>query len=145
LPEREDRSGRDVGDATLVRAGAVALFAFGLEFVEVVDFAEGTEKILTEVGVNAGFLGSDAAADAVEENGFEEGVDLIGGGEGAGSFGEFGGSELFGCGFVGAAEAGIVGASGLGALASGGGAMLAAGKSEFGFRFKKIEIHFGTP
>jgi len=66
---------------------AVALFAFGLEFAEVIDFAEGAEQILAEVGVDAGFLGSDAAADAVEEDGLEEGVDFIGGGEGAGSFG----------------------------------------------------------
>ena len=66
---------------------AITLFAFGLEFVEVVDFAKGTEKILAEVRVDAGFLGSDAAADAVEENGFEEAVDFVGRGEGAGGFG----------------------------------------------------------
>jgi len=72
-------------------AGTVALFAFGLEFVEVIDFAEGAEEILAEIGVDAGFLGSDAAADAVEEDGLEEGVDFIGGGEGAGGLGEFGG------------------------------------------------------
>jgi len=66
---------------------AVALFAFGLELAEVIDFAEGAEQILAEVGVDAGFLGSDAAADAVEEDGLEEGVDLIGGGEGSGGFG----------------------------------------------------------
>ena len=46
---------------------------------------------------------------------------------------------------MGAAELGIGGADGLGALASRGGAMLAAGESEFGFGFKEIEIHFGTP
>ncbi len=44
-----------------------------------IDFAEGAEQILAEVGVDAGFFGSDAAADAVEEDGFEEGVDFIGG------------------------------------------------------------------
>ena len=52
-----------------------------------VDFAEGAEKILAEVGVDAGFLGSDAAADAVEEYGLEEAVDFIGRREGAGGFG----------------------------------------------------------
>jgi len=68
-----------------------------------------------------------------------------GGGEGAGSFCEFGGGELLGRGFVGAAEAGVGSADGLGALASGGGAMLAAGKSEFGFGFEEAKFHFGTP
>jgi hypothetical protein len=52
-----------------------------------IDFAEGAEKILAEVGVDAGFLGSDAATDAVEEDGFEEAVDFVGGGEVAGGFG----------------------------------------------------------
>jgi hypothetical protein len=51
-------------------AGTVALFAFGLEFVEMIDFAEGAEEILAEIGVDAGFLGSDAAADSIEEDGF---------------------------------------------------------------------------
>jgi hypothetical protein len=46
---------------------------------------------------------------------------------------------------VSAAELEIGGADGLGALASGGGAMLATGEGEFGFGFKEIEIHFGTP
>ena len=110
-----------------------------------VNFAEGAEEILAEVGVDAGFLGSDAAADAVEEDGFEEGVDLIGRGESTCGFGEFGGGLLFGRGFMGAAEAGIGGTDGLGALASGGGAMFAAGEGEFGFGFKEIEFHFGTP
>jgi hypothetical protein len=66
---------------------AVAVFAFGLELLEVVDFAEGAEEVLAEIGVDAGFLGSDASADAIEENGFEEAMDFIGGGEGAGGFG----------------------------------------------------------
>lgn len=54
------------GDVPVAWAGrAVALFALGLEFLEVVDFAKGTEKILAEIGIDAGFLGSDAAADTV--------------------------------------------------------------------------------
>ena len=67
-------------------AGTVALFAFGLELVEMIDFAEGAEEILAEIGVDAGFLGSDAAADAVEEDGLEKAVNLVGRGEGAGGF-----------------------------------------------------------
>ena len=66
---------------------AVAFFAFGLEFVEMVDFAEGAEEILAEIGINAGFLWGDAAADAVEEDCFEKAVDFIRGGEGASGFG----------------------------------------------------------
>jgi len=68
-------------------AGAVALFAFGLEFVEMVDFAKGAEEILAEIGVGACFFGGDAAADAVQEDGLEEAVNLIGGGKGAGGLG----------------------------------------------------------
>lgn len=52
-----------------------------------VDFAEGAKKILAEIGVDTGFLGSDAAADAVQEDGLEEAVDFIRGGECAGGFG----------------------------------------------------------
>jgi hypothetical protein len=65
----------------------VAFFAFGLEFVEVVDFAKGAEESLAEIGVGAGFLGGDAAADAVQEDGLEEAMNFVGRGEGAGGFG----------------------------------------------------------
>jgi hypothetical protein len=97
---------------------AVALFAFGLELLEVVDFAEAAEELLAEIGVDAGFLGGDAATDAVESDGGEEAVDVFAGGEGAGGLGELGARQLLGRGFVRAAEAGIGGADGLGALAS---------------------------
>ena len=56
-----------------------------------IDFAEGAEEILAEVGVDAGFFGSDAAADAIEEDSLEEAVDFIGGRKCAGGFGKFGG------------------------------------------------------
>ena len=134
------------GNVPVAWAGrAVALFALGLEFLEVVDFAEATEELLAEIGVDAGFLGSDAVADAIESDGFEEAVDVFSGGESAGGLREFCRGELGGRGLVRAAEAGIGSANGLGALASGGGAMLAAGKSEFGFGLKEIEFHLGTP
>jgi len=119
--------------------------AFFAELLVKGDFALGAEEVLAEVGVGVGFFGGDEAADAEEGDGFEEAVNFLGGGEGAGGFGEFGGGYFLGRGFVGAAEAGIGGADGLGALASCGGAMLAAGKGWFWFGLKETEIHFGIP
>jgi hypothetical protein len=83
------------------------LLACVLEFLVIGDFAAGAEEILTEVGVDARFLGGDAPLDEEEGDLGEEAVDVFGRGEGAGGFGEFGGGELGGGGLVGAAKARI--------------------------------------
>jgi len=98
------------------------------EFLVEGDFALAALEDLAHVGVGAGFLGSEASLDAEEGDAGEEAMDLLGIGEGAGGFGEFGDEEVFGLGLVGEAEFGTGGADGLGALASGGRAVLTAGE-----------------
>jgi hypothetical protein len=118
-----------------------AFRAFLANFLVEGDFALAALEDLAKIGVGAGFLGSEAPLDAEEGDLGEEIVDLLGSGERAGGFGEFGDEELFGLGLVGEAELGTGGTDGLGAAASGGGEMLAAGKGEVGFllwfRFEK--------
>jgi hypothetical protein len=110
-----------------------AFDAFIAEFLVVGDFAMAALEDLAEVGVGAGFLGSEQASDAEEGDLAEKRVDFLGGGEGAGGFGEFGDGLLVRVGFVGEAEVRAGGADGLGALASGRGAVLTAGECGFWF------------
>lgn len=125
---------------------AVALFTFLAELLVIGDFALGAEEILGEIGVDAGLLGGDLAADAEKGDGDEEAVDVLWGGESAGGLGEFGGGELLvgragiSLGLVRPAEGRAVDGKHAAAMAMGFGEGAA-----IGIGGEETKVHFGTP
>jgi hypothetical protein len=86
--------------------GLIGAVGFGPELLFDGDFALGAEDVLGEEAEDAGFFQGDTVFGEESEDFGQGAVDVFGGGEGASSFGEFGGDDGigFGLGLMGKAE-----------------------------------------